>query len=70
MLLDNDEEIGPGLYNTGIGSSIAQSVEQLAVNQLVAGSSPARGAILSSTCLLVLIQPGAKAGYSARPVIH
>ena len=25
-------------------SSIAQSVEQLAVNQLVAGSSPARGA--------------------------
>ena len=26
-------------------SSVAQSVERLAVNQLVAGSSPARGAI-------------------------
>ena len=40
------------VYNSkikfNIDSSIAQSVEQLAVNQLVAGSSPARGALFHS----------------------
>ena len=33
-------------YNSWHHSPVAQSVERLAVNQLVAGSSPARGAIL------------------------
>src|SRR5215471_6889799 len=33
-------------YNVWHYSPVAQSVERLAVNQLVAGSSPARGAIL------------------------
>ena len=40
-------------------SSVAQLVEQLTVNQLVAGSSPARGATISSSqvkqCFLVFV---------------
>ena len=35
-------------------SSVAQLVEQLTVNQLVAGSSPARGAKISQLYLLGL----------------
>ncbi len=38
-----------------IYSSVAQLVEQLTVNQLVAGSSPARGAKLSYPVLSKLI---------------
>ena len=36
-------------------SSVAQLVEQLTVNQLVAGSSPARGAKNKSSCFQKLI---------------
>src|SRR5262245_4792700 len=36
-------------YNVWHYSPVAQSVERLAVNQLVAGSSPARGAILDKS---------------------
>jgi hypothetical protein len=39
-------------YNVWHYSPVAQSVERLAVNQLVAGSSPARGAILDRSRFL------------------
>ena len=37
-------------------SSVAQLVEQLTVNQLVAGSSPARGAKNYPTCEILLLE--------------
>ena len=39
-------------------SSVAQLVEQLTVNQLVAGSSPARGANLKLVILFLKYLPG------------
>ena len=39
-------------------SSVAQLVEQLTVNQLVAGSSPARGANLELVILFLKYLPG------------
>ena len=39
---------------TFLHSSVAQLVEQLTVNQLVAGSSPARGAKINNNFLIIL----------------
>ena len=58
QILPSQFDSGRGLQKIGcfiflkkvccVYSSVAQLVEQLTVNQLVAGSSPARGAILTS----------------------